>query len=220
MNDYTAAVIRLETAYESMKLARKRVTDEIKARHRVQARKEAEAAVLSLEVEFAHALAVEHAAGLPGNVIREEVFHTQDWSRWKKWRDLAEIEPERITVANARVGAKEKAEQSKKKYEWIDNVLHWYKWSNGEQMPFPVIISDYAPQTGRMEFGPTLNRVIGEDWDLQREMRQVIEKSARDGLIPFRELYKFQYDNPDRASLIARQDELNAAWANYEKETK
>jgi hypothetical protein len=215
VSDYTAAVIRLETAYESMKLARKRVTDEIKAKHRIQARKEAEAAVLSLEVEFAHALAVEHAAGLPGNVIREEVFHTQDWSRWKKWRDLAEIEPERITVANARVSAKEKTEQSKKKYEWIDGVLHWYKWSNGEQMPFPMIVSDYATLSGNINWGPTLFDVIDNDNALWKEIKATIQKDARSGIIPDRDLFRWQ---PGNEHLAEKQEELNAAWIGWTPE--
>lgn len=102
MTDYTAAVIRLENAYESMKLARKRVADEIKARHRLEQRREIEEATREAEYEFAAALAREVGLGLPGNVIREEVLRTQDWSRWKKWRELANLEPERVTIANAK----------------------------------------------------------------------------------------------------------------------
>lgn len=102
MTEYTAAVIRLENAYESMKLAKGRVASEIKARHRVEQRREIEEATRELEHEFATALALENANGLPGDIIRSDVLHTQDWTRWKKWRDLAGIEPERVSARKAK----------------------------------------------------------------------------------------------------------------------
>lgn len=102
MTEYTAAVIRLENAYESMKLAKGRVASEIKARHRVEQRREIEEASRELEHEFATALALENANGLPGDIIRSDVLHTQDWTRWKKWRDLAGIEPERVSARKAK----------------------------------------------------------------------------------------------------------------------
>ncbi len=100
--DYTAAVIRLEQAYESMQLARKRAALEVKSEYKARIRDEIARRQKAAEIAFAQELAIEHAAGMPGNVIRENVLHTQDWNRWKKWRDLAEIEPERVTVTNAK----------------------------------------------------------------------------------------------------------------------
>lgn len=210
-----------ETAIEILRDEYADVTDRIKAATRAAEREAREfrrnlieKRTAEVKAEFAVKLREAHDSGALGVSDIQHVIGTADWNRVKKWRDLAGIptrgEKRKERLADLKI--------RNTKYEWIDNVLYWYKWSNGEQMPFPAIISDYAPQTGRMELGPTLDRVIGDDWDLQREMRQVIEKSARDGLIPFRELYKFQYDNPDRADLIARQDELNAAWIGWTPE--
>lgn len=106
MSDYTAEVIRLEGLYEGMQIAKKRIADEIRSRHRVAIRHEIEEAQRGIEYEFARELATSHASGLPGQVIRSNVLRTQDWGRWKKWRELAEIQPERVTVANAKAEAK------------------------------------------------------------------------------------------------------------------
>lgn len=119
MMEYTAAVIRLENAYESMKLAKGRVANEIKARHRVEQRREIEEATRELEHEFATALALENANGLPGDIIRSDVLHTQDWTRWKKWRDLAGIEPERVSARKA----KETIARENTPFLWSDDYL-------------------------------------------------------------------------------------------------
>jgi hypothetical protein len=133
MTDYTAAVIRLESAYETMQLARKRVADEIKARHRIEQRKEIDAAIRDVEIEFANLIAREAENGLPGNVIREEVLHTQDWGRWKKWRDLAGMEPDRVTRQNAKV-------ERERRYEFNEDrtVLYWLKDASGNPLSPPV----------------------------------------------------------------------------------
>lgn len=102
IHDYTAAVIRLEQSYQSMQLARKRVADEVKMEYRALMRDEIARRQKAAEAQFAGDLAIEHAAGLPGNVIREHVLHTHDWSRWTKWRDLAGIDPDRVTVLDAK----------------------------------------------------------------------------------------------------------------------
>lgn len=102
MNDYTAAVIRLENAYSSMQIARKRVADEVKAEFQRAIRDEISRRQYEIEHDFAKALRLETERGLPGAVIRAEVLRTQDWGRWKKWRDMADIEPERVTRSNAR----------------------------------------------------------------------------------------------------------------------
>lgn len=142
MTDYTAAVIRLENAYESMKLARKRVADEIKARHRLEQRREIEEATREAEYEFAAALAREVSLGLPGNIIREEVLRTQDWSRWKKWRELANLEPERVVLANA------KAERARAEapFVWNDDytVLTVRRDPSGTALPTPVDLDRWS----------------------------------------------------------------------------
>lgn len=144
MQDVTAAVIRLERSYESMQIAKKRVADEVRADFRATIRDEIERRQRSLEIEFARELAEEHANGLPGNVIRSKVLRTQDWGRWKKWRELAEIEPERVTLRNL----KAEREAANSPFVWADDfsTLTVRKNSLGEQIE-PVV---FYMHTNRM----------------------------------------------------------------------
>lgn len=157
INDYTSAVIRLENAYSSMQLARARAAAEIRAHYREVIKKEVAARQLAAEVEFARALAIEHEAGLPGNVIRTEVLRTNDWNRWKKWRDLAGIDPDRVTRENAKE-AKEREKQAATGYLWSDDytVLTITK-ANGKTLAEPVVYdipADLAPYNNKGNYWP------------------------------------------------------------------
>lgn len=136
MKDYTAAVIRLENSYQSMQLARKRVADEVKMEYRALMRDEIARRQKAAEAQFARDLATEHAGGMPGNVIREHVLHTQDWSRWKKWRDLAGIDPDRVTVQDA----KRAAQLENATFLWSEDyaILTVKRNSLGHVLPEPV----------------------------------------------------------------------------------
>lgn len=127
MNDYTAAVIRLENSYASMQIARKRVADEVKAEFQRAIRDEVARRQYEIEHEFAKDLRLESERGLPGSVIRSEVLRTQDWNRWKKWRDMADIEPESIVRRNAKADRAEEERRASLLFEWIDGVLHVYR---------------------------------------------------------------------------------------------
>lgn len=130
MKDYTAEAIHLENLYEAMQIAKKRIADEIRARHRVTIRREIEEAQRDLEYTFAQELAKSHANGLPGQVIRTNVLRTQDWGRWKKWRDLAQIKPERVTASNARA----EATVAKQGYRYEDGILTMLRNHAGDEM--------------------------------------------------------------------------------------
>lgn len=164
MNDYTAAVIRLSDAYESMQLARKRVAEEIKSKHRTLARKEIEAATQDLEIEFANVLALETERGIPGSVVREEVLHSQDWSRWKKWRDLAGLETERSIRQNAKAERDAQKELLKRGFEWNSDhsVLTIYRLPDRD-IPAPLVISDYRVNAHKWS--------VGWPMDLYRALR-------------------------------------------------
>lgn len=127
MNDYTAAVIRLENAYSSMQIARKRVADEVRAEFQRAIRDEITRRQHDIEHEFARELRLESERGLPGSVIRAEVLRTQDWGRWKKWRDLADIEPERVTIRNAKEEREAERERATRVFEWRDGVLYVHR---------------------------------------------------------------------------------------------
>jgi hypothetical protein len=144
IHDYTAAVIRLEQSYQSMQLARKRVADEVKMEYRALMRDEIARRQKAAEAQFAGDLAIEHAAGLPGNVIREHVLHTHDWSRWTKWRDLAGIDPDRVTVLDA----KKAAQLENATFLWSDDyaTLTVKKNSRGKTLS-PELVYDMATNT-------------------------------------------------------------------------
>lgn len=168
MQDYTAEVIRLEAAYTTMQIARKRVSDEVKAEFRSRIRAEVERRQEEVEAEFARLLKEASERGLPGSVIRAEVLRTQDWGRWKKWRDKGEILPERVVIANAR----EEKKRANLVFEWIENVLHVYKNpATGENLP-GTLVYPYYTKTGAFtglsegifsEFENCIRRVLGLD---------------------------------------------------------
>jgi len=152
IHDYTAAVIRLEQSYQSMQLARKRVADEVKMEYRALMRDEIARRQKAAEAAFAQDLAIEHAAGMPGNVIREHVLHTQDWSRWTKWRDLANIDPDRVTVRDA----KKAAELENASFIWSEDyaTLTVKRNTKGETLLPPVIYemaTKWKSRSGRWE---------------------------------------------------------------------
>lgn len=143
--DYTAAVIRLEEAYWAMKVARKRVADEVKADFQRVIREEIARRQKEIEIDFAKRLKEEADRGLPGGIIRSEVLRTQDWGRWKKWRDLAEIEPDRVALQKA----KKEAARANSPYVWADDyaTLTVRKNTRGEDIE-PVV---YDMSTNRRD---------------------------------------------------------------------
>ena len=167
MEDVTAAVIRLERAYESMMIARRRVADEVRAEYRAVIRREIERRQEDIEREFAKELALENARGLPGSVIRKNVLHTEDWGRWKKWRDLAEIEPERVQIQNA----KKEAALAASPFRWADDystltVLKYGDTTLDEPVVFDMSTNQINPIHGM--FWPD-----SQDEDAEREARKV-----------------------------------------------
>lgn len=159
MNDYTASVVRLQDAYGAMQIARKIKAEEVKARYARIIREETKRAQEAVEIEFARELAQENARGLPGSVIREQVLRTQDWGRWKKWRDLAEIEPDRVTTGKAR-------EARNTYWEWSDSfqTMTVFATPNG---PLPEhVVYTVTPETLTHEITGKLRipSVVNDEW--------------------------------------------------------
>ena len=148
--DYTAATIRLEKSYQSMQLARKVIAAEVRAEFRAKERAEIERRQLAVKVAFAQEMAEEMAAGLPGNIIREKVLRTRDWGRWVDYRDLAGIEPERVTIANA----KRERQLAASPFRWSEDksVLSVVKNSLGVDVVPPL------------EYDMGTNRLVGKIW--------------------------------------------------------
>lgn len=163
MEDHTAAVIRLAEEYESMQVARKVRAVEIRAKYKRLASEAVKEAQHEVEIEFAKRLAEESARGLPGNVIRQEVLRTNDWSRWKKWRDLAQIEPERAVIQRQ----KQEALQAEKPFRWSEDyrLLTVSKRSDGEALDTPITyVIDENLERGRRT-GQFMPLVLGREED-------------------------------------------------------
>ena len=148
--DYTAAVIRLEQSYLTMQLARKVVAAEVKSEYQAIMRDEIARRQKAAEVAFANDLAIEVAAGVPGNVIREHVLRTRDWGRWTKWRDLAGIDPDRLTLRNA-LAARAESESS-------------FRWSPEGAILFVLKNSQGVALEPALEYDMSTNRFTGGVW--------------------------------------------------------
>lgn len=213
MTDITAPLTELRAAYRAYQAAKRDKKEEIREKYETRIAEEVRAAVEAEKYAFATRLRdLKEYYGLNVTDIQDHVLRTRNWKVWEDIRDYADIQPEQITREKSRAATKQKAEQSKKKYEWIDGALHWYKWSNGEQMPFPMIVSDYATLSGNINWGPTLFDVIDNDNALWKEIKATIQRDARSGIIPDRDLFRWQ---PGNEHLGEKQEELNAAWVGW-----
>lgn len=137
--DVTTLVIEAQDARSRMQEAKKRIKAEVRRKYEAAIKRETEEATVDAEVEFARTLARVHAAGVPQNVLRREVLRTNVWHEWTKWRDLAEIEPERVSVQNAKA-AKIEAERP---YRWdLTNperpTLTWLRDDKGDLLTTPI----------------------------------------------------------------------------------
>lgn len=109
MQDVTTLIIEAQEARSRMQEAKKRIKAEVRRKYEAQIKRETAEATQDAEIEFARTLARVNAVGVPQSILRREVLRTNVWDIWTYWRDLAGMEPERVTVANAKA-AREKAE--------------------------------------------------------------------------------------------------------------
>lgn len=135
--DYTSQIYALQNARGDMQAAKARNRAEITARYKAKIDLEIKQADRSAELEFARLLREANESGVPQSLLRSEVLRTNVWSRWTYWRDLAEIEPERKVMSDA------KAERDKYKaaYRWDDDqydVLWWQHDRKGKPMDEPI----------------------------------------------------------------------------------
>lgn len=101
MTDYTAEVAELEAAFRANKIAGASIAADVRAKYRPLIAREIETLKAENDLRFArHLKEVKERSGLPLHVIQDDILHTRTWSAWTKWRDLAQIEPERVVQAN------------------------------------------------------------------------------------------------------------------------
>lgn len=116
--DYTLAVNELRRHYNELSAHKKSVRAMVKAEFEAKIDFEIARRIEAEELKFAnHLAAVKEREGLPVSIIQDHVLRTRTWSRWEKWRDMAGLEPEFVTVENAREAkARENAT-----YVWSDD---------------------------------------------------------------------------------------------------
>lgn len=124
MADYSADVAILSAAYDRLTDAKTVITAKIRNEYREKMREAIAEAIKTAEQDFASEIAKATARGVPGAIIREHVLHTQDWSRWKKWRDLAQIEPERVMLARTR----EETHKANRGFRWEEDPTAEIGW--------------------------------------------------------------------------------------------
>lgn len=136
MTDYTREITALQRARIEMQVEQKTNAVTIKAKYAERIRQEIADADEAAKLRFARLLADAHAAGVPQSLLRTEVLRTNAWDRWVYWRDLADIEPERVTIRNAKEEREAENRRATQVYEWQDGVLYVHRNpATGEALP-------------------------------------------------------------------------------------
>lgn len=143
MTDHTVEILRLQQAREELAVTKAAVRARIKAKYNARIADEIQRETAQAELEFAHLLKQANDRGVPQSLLRLEVLRTNTWSRWTYWRDLAQIEPDRITVANAKQARK----LANLPYRWDAEArtITWLKGPKGEPLREEVIFGDLDP---------------------------------------------------------------------------
>lgn len=103
MKDYTVAVNELRDHYNALSVFKAGVKAQVKAEYEAKMDLEIKTRVAEEEIKFAnHLAAVKEREQMPLTVIQDNVLRTRTWKRWEYWRDMAGIEPERVTASDAR----------------------------------------------------------------------------------------------------------------------
>lgn len=138
MTDYTAEIAELEAAYRANRVANASIATEVRSKYRTIIADEIRRRKQEVDLDFAHTLArVKARSDMPLGVIQEHILHTKAWDRWVYWRDLANIDPERVSV-NAARDAKRIAE-SPFQFSADYLTLRVTKDSTGAELAEPVV---------------------------------------------------------------------------------
>lgn len=151
MTDFTSEITALQRARVDMQTEKATNKITVKAKYAERIRQEIADADEAAEIRFARLLATAANAGIPQSILRSEVLRTNDWSRWVYWRDLAEIEPERVIISNAR-DARKKADAN---HRWVKfdsdfgYALVITKDTNGNEIP-ETTFTDIQEKNGKI----------------------------------------------------------------------
>lgn len=135
--DWTYELIELEDAKAKMQDAVRTERQRIEREAKRRAAQEVADAVAEIEYKFARKLAEANASGIPQSLLRKEVLRTNDWPTWVKWRDMADIAPQRQVIQNK---IAQRAIDNLP-YRWDENdpeVLLWLKDKKGKLLETPL----------------------------------------------------------------------------------
>lgn len=152
MQDVTTLIIEAQDARSRMQEAKKRIKAEVRRKYEAQIKRETAEATQDAEIEFARTLARVNAAGVSQALLRREVLRTNVWDIWTYWRDLAGMEPDRVTVRSA----KKKAELENSAFIWSEDyqTLTVKRNTKGETLLPPVVYTmstKWKSRSGRWE---------------------------------------------------------------------
>lgn len=148
--DVTMQVIEAQEARSRMQEAKKRIKAEVKRKYEARITQEVAERSAEAEYDFARTLAKVHASGVSQAILRRDVLRTNVWGVWTYWRDLAEIEPERVTISNAKKEREQAEAFAKSHFRWSDDyaTVTVIKNAKGEDLETPVT---YTMDTIRMK---------------------------------------------------------------------
>lgn len=116
--NYDLAVAEMSAAYTAYKAVAHSVTFEVREKYRRLMNAEIEQRKFDAAKTFADVVArVKERDGVPLDVIQRHVLHTKNWNTWERFRDLADIPPERVSAA----GAKQAREKDNSPFVWNDD---------------------------------------------------------------------------------------------------
>src|SRR5690606_12185951 len=145
--DYTYEVEALRRARARMKEEKAVVSARVKAHYQAEIQNAIDRETRKAEEQFSEAIREAVEAGVPQSIIRKDVLRTNDWDRWVYWRDLAGVEPERVTLRAAREA---KARQGDG-MEWSEDykTLTFTHDGKGNPLIRPVVLPTDPVERGR-----------------------------------------------------------------------
>lgn len=160
MEDYML-VIRAQNARSEMQEAKKRIKAETRRKYEAMMNADMAEAIEDVELKFARVLAEVHDAGVPQSLLRREVLRTNVWNTWTYWRDKANIEPERVTIANARA---ERA-RAEAPFVWSDDYTRLIvkRGVDGAILETPITYENFEKRLRHLTGGVTK---IYWTWDI------------------------------------------------------
>lgn len=137
MIDVTNQVADLQRARIEMQTEKKLIEIEVKQRYAQKINEEIRERTETAERIFANKLRDANNSGVPQSIIRKEVLRTNTWERWTYWRDLAQIEPDRVVATNAKAAR----DLANSPFRWSEDyaTLTVLRDSTGAEIVEPLI---------------------------------------------------------------------------------